>query len=151
MTISTLSAADISEAPITIVPATHALVYTLVMVSAADAEMSDNELAMIGDMVRHLPVFRGFDINQLPNVARECTVFLAQEDGMRKTLHLIAQSLADRLHETAYAIACDMAAADGSVSPEEMRLLEILASELKIDRLHAAAIERGARARYLIA
>jgi len=30
-------------------------------------------------------------------------------------------------------------------------LLELLRFELDIDRLHAAAIERGARARYLVA
>jgi tellurite resistance protein len=112
--------------------------------------MSDNEMSLIGDLVRHLPVFRNFDINNLPDVARECTAYLSAENGMRRTLHLIAESVPARLRETAYAIACDVAAADGSVSNEEARLLELLRGELSIDRLHAAAIERGARARYLV-
>ncbi|MCB4380053.1 2-dehydro-3-deoxyphosphooctonate aldolase, partial [Synechococcus sp. MU1644] len=42
-----------------------------------------------------------------------------------------------------------VAAADGSLNDRELRLLEEIRYELDIDRLHAAAIERGARARHL--
>jgi len=58
--------------------------------------------------------------------------------------------LPEKLHETAYAVACDVAAADGSVKPEEARLLEILRGRLRIDNLAGAAIERGARARHAV-
>lgn len=147
---TTVSAALMVETESQPVPVDHALIYMMVMISAADAQMSDNEMSLIGDLVRHLPVFKKFDINNLPDVARECTAYLSAENGMRRTLHLIADSVPPRLRETAYAIACDIAAADGSVSTEEARLLELLRGELSIDRLHAAAIERGARARYLV-
>ena len=60
-----------------------------------------------------------------------------------------ANSLPERLWETAYALSCDVAAADGKLGQDELRLLEELRDELVIDRLHAAAIERGARARHL--
>ena len=53
-----------------------------------------------------------------------------------------------KLHETAYAIACDLVAADGEVTQEELRLLELIRHRLNVDRLTAAAIERGARARF---
>jgi tellurite resistance protein len=53
------------------------------------------------------------------------------------------------LWETAYAIACDVAAADGMLAQTELRFLEELRYALNIDRLHAAAIERGARARHM--
>jgi len=129
----------------------EALIFVMVMLSAADAEMTDAEMGMIGDTVRHLPVFRDFNINLLPDVARDCNRHLQAPDGMRHTLHVIRDGLPPRLYETAYAVACDMAAADGSVSAEEARLLELLRGELELDRLHAAAIERGARARYLVA
>lgn len=144
------SAARASHPDTTPVPAQDALIYVMVMLSAADAEMSNDELTLIGDLVRHLPVFRTFDINTLTTVARDCTRHLSRDDGMRHTLHLIRESLPKPLRETAYALGCDLAAADGTVSPEEMRLLELLRHELDIDRLHAAAIERGARARYLV-
>ena len=43
-----------------------------------------------------------------------------------------------------------VAAADGSLAETELRLLEEIRYELEIDRLHAAAIERGARARHTV-
>ena len=55
----------------------------------------------------------------------------------------------ERLFETAYALSCDVAAADGTLDESELRLLEEIRYELTIDRLHAAAIERGARARHM--
>ncbi|HHX91319.1 MAG TPA: 2-dehydro-3-deoxyphosphooctonate aldolase, partial [Paracoccus sp.] len=39
--------------------------------------------------------------------------------------------------------------ADGKLLQTELRYLEELRFELNIDRLHAAAIERGARARHM--
>ena len=53
-----------------------------------------------------------------------------------------------RLHETAYALACDIAAVGGRLRTEETRLLGDLRHKLEIGRLPAAAIERGAEARY---
>ena len=37
---------------------------------------------------------------------------------------------------------------DGALTQTELRLLEEMRHELNLDRLHAAAIERGARARF---
>jgi len=34
-----------------------ALIYAMVLVSAADAEMTDSELRTIGEVVTHFPVF----------------------------------------------------------------------------------------------
>lgn len=147
MTATARATASIPE----IVPTQHALIYLMVMVAASDGDMKDAEFSLIGDMVRHLPVFNGFDIETLPEVARSSTPHFADPDGLHHVLHLIRRSLPERLYETAYAVACDMAAADGGISPEEMRVLELLRHDLNIDRLHAAAIELGARARYLVA
>ncbi len=54
-----------------------------------------------------------------------------------------------KLRETAYALACDVAAADGKVQEEEALMLEMIRHRLNIERLAAAAIERGARARFM--
>jgi uncharacterized tellurite resistance protein B-like protein len=62
----------------------------------------------------------------------------------------IRDALPERLHETAYALACDVAAADGRLRDTELRMLQEIRDELEIDRLHAAAIERGARARHMM-
>jgi tellurite resistance protein len=125
-----------------------ALIYTMVIVSAADSNLSDAELQMIGDIIGHLPVFRGFDRQQLPAVLNRCTRSLAGENGLDATLQAITTALPANLRETAYAIACDLIAADGSASQEEMRVLDMLRHSFTIDRLIAFAIERGARARF---
>ncbi|MGE5270146.1 MAG: tellurite resistance TerB family protein [Thiohalocapsa sp.] len=125
-----------------------ALIYTMVIVSAADADMSDSELQTLGEIIGHLPVFRDFDRNGLPALLNGCAEALAREDGLDATLDAIRESLPPNLRETAYAIACDLVAADGEASQEELRILELLRHRLNVDRLTAAAIERGARARF---
>lgn len=126
-----------------------ALIYTMVLASASDGSMSDKELETLSETVRFLPVFRGFDRGRIAELSRECARLLQDEDGLDKAIAVIQSALPDRLRETAYAIACDVVAADGSASQEELRLLEMLRHALEIDRLHAAAIERGARARHM--
>ena len=124
-----------------------ALIYTMVIVSAADADMADSELQVIGDIIGHLPAFRGFDRKRLPSLLNACAEALANDDGLDQTLDAIKASLPPNLRETAYAIACDLVAADGEASQEELRVLEMIRHRLNVDRLTAAAIERGARAR----
>jgi tellurite resistance protein len=126
----------------------RALIYTMVIVSAADSDMPDAELRILGDIVGDLPVFRGFDRGELPRVLNDCTDLIGREDGLEETLKAIKAALPAKLRETAYAIACDLAAADGEATQEELRVLELIRHRLNIDRLIAVAIERGARARF---
>lgn len=125
-----------------------ALLHTMVMVAAADADMTDQELDKIGELVRYLPVFRDFDQSRIPEIAGECSALLQDEDGLDVALDRIRDALPKRLRETAYAVACDVAAADGRIGQEVLRLLELLRHRLELDPLAAAAIERGARARH---
>ncbi|MGD9615639.1 MAG: tellurite resistance TerB family protein [Alphaproteobacteria bacterium] len=125
-----------------------ALIYTMVIVSAADSNMTDAELAIIGAIVGHLPVFRDFDRDSLPRVLEACSQLLSREDGLEEAFAEIKQVLSANLRETAYALACDVAAVDGDAAQEELRVLELIRHRLNIDRLIAAGIERGARARF---
>ena len=126
----------------------RALIYTMVIVSAADSDMPDAELRVIGDIVEDLPIFRDFDRRELPRVLNDCTELIGREDGLEETLKVIKTALPAKLRETAYAIACDLVAADGEASQEELRILELIRDRLKLERLVAAAIERAARARF---
>ena len=126
----------------------RALIYTMVIVSAADSDMPDAELRIIGDIVEDLPVFSGFDPRELPRILNDCAELMGREDGLEQTLKAIKTALPAKLRETAYAIACDLVAVDGEASEEELRILELIRDRLKIDRLIAAAIERAARARF---
>ena len=126
-----------------------ALIYVMVMVSAADRNMTDAELHTIGEIVSFLPIFHDYDPGLLPKTTIACAELLDSEDGLDRTLGVIKASLPPRLRETAYALACDVAASDGEAHQEVLRLLELIRHRLDIDRLTAAAIERGARARFI--
>ena len=126
----------------------RALIYTMVIVSAADNELPEAELRIIGDIVGDLPIFRDFDQAELPRVLNDCTELISRENGLEETLTAIKAALPAKLRETAYAIACDLVAADGEASQEELRILELIRHRLNLERLVAAAIERGARARF---
>ena len=125
-----------------------ALVYTMILVSAADGDMTDNELIRIGETIEYLPIFDDYDGSRLTETAAACAEILSGADGFERTLDQILTGLPAKLAETAYVLACDVAAADGRVKQEESRLLEMLRDRLQLDRLAAAAIERAARARY---
>ena len=125
-----------------------ALIYVMVLMSAADSDMTDRELFTMGEMVRIFPVFRDFNQELLPKLSEDCAEILGQKDGLDAVIEIIADSLPPNLRETAYALACDIAATDGILATEEIKLLEFLRHRLDVDRLTAAAIERGARARH---
>jgi tellurite resistance protein len=127
-----------------------ALIYTMVLTAAADREMTDREIRRIRNIIGDLPVFADYPMDLLPKAVGACAELLQDENGLEQAFVLIKAGLPKRLRETAYALACDVAAADGAVGQEEMRLLEMVRHRLDIDRLIAAGIERGARARFTV-
>ncbi len=127
-----------------------ALIYVMVLASASDTDMTDAELRRIGHITANLPIFRGWDSKSLTKAAAVCAELLDDDDGLDKAFDIIKESLPHRLRETAYALACDVVAADGEVHQEELAFLELARHRLDIDRLVAAGIERGARARFAV-
>lgn len=125
------------------------LVALLIAVSAADTEIRTAELLTIEQMVNFLPVFAGYDKDRIKTISQTVFDLLEEEDGLDALFGLLRDTLPERLFETAYALSCDVAVADGALTQSELRMLEEIRHELSIDRLHAAAIERGARARHL--
>ncbi len=126
-----------------------ALVAVMVAVSISDATIRTSELLTIEGIVDHLPVFAGYDADRIKNISQTVFDLFEEEDGIDALFGLIRGTLPDRLHETAYALGCDVAAADGRLRQTELQFLAEMRYQLEIDRLHAAAIERGARARHL--
>jgi tellurite resistance protein len=125
------------------------LVALMIAVSASDENIATTELVKIEAAVQLLPIFSDYDTDRITHVTQVVFDLLEQEDGLDALFGLVRESLPKRLFETAYALACDVAAADGTLGEPELRLLEEIRYELSLDRLHAAAIERGARARHL--
>ncbi|GAB1479379.1 MAG: tellurite resistance TerB family protein [Rhodobacteraceae bacterium] len=129
--------------------AQDALVAVMVACSASDQNMRTAELVAIQRMVNHMPVFAGYDLDRVRRISQIVFDLFEEEDGLDALFGLIREALPERLNETAYALACDVVTADGKHNEVELRMLEEVRHELHIDRLHAAAIEWGARVRHM--
>ncbi|KEP69793.1 2-dehydro-3-deoxyphosphooctonate aldolase [Thioclava sp. BHET1] len=129
--------------------AQDALVAVMVAVSAADEDVPTSELLAISRIVDHMPIFADYDIDRIARVSKSVFALFEDEDGIEALFGLVRDALPERFFETAYALACDVAAADGALRQTELRMLEEIRGELAIDRLHAVAIEWGARARHM--
>ena len=134
--------------PIDVLSPQDALVVVMVATSASDQNMTDSELVTITGIIDMLPVFENYDRDHIATVSNMVGDLFEEEDGLDALIGLVEQALPDHLRETAYALACDVAAADKRVNMSELRFLEMLRHDLRVGRLAAAAIERGARARY---
>ncbi|WP_340297727.1 MULTISPECIES: tellurite resistance TerB family protein [unclassified Roseobacter] len=129
--------------------AQDALVALMMAVSLSDESVGTAELVTIEALVNNLPVFANYDADRMQNVSKTVFDLFEEEDGLDALFGLVNQALPEKLHETAYALCCDVAAADGLLGQTELRMLMEIRYQLDIDRLAAAAIERGARARHI--
>ncbi len=129
-------------------PTAHeALIYLMVVTSASDRDMTDVELARIGQVVRSWPIFEGFDEEKLVKVAQKCQELLHEDGGLQNVIALAQSAVPLHLHETAYAAAFEVAAVDLEMRMEELRVLQMLRRALAVDPLAVAAIERANKAR----
>ena len=136
-----MRARDALEAP-------EALVLTMVLVAAADGGMTDREIGVMAGQVQTLPAFHDFTSEQL-RVATDAAVrLLNEDDGLQHAAKLMRGALEPRLRETAYALSCEVVAANDVTQQRTLEMLDFVRTELHLDPLVAAAIERGVRARH---
>lgn len=128
--------------------APEALICTMVLVAAADGGMTDREIGVMTALVQTLPAFKDFSAEELGVATEAAVALLNEEDGLRHAARLIRAALGPRLRETAYALACEVVAADEVAGQESLEMLSFVGTELHLDRLVTSAIERGVRARY---
>ncbi len=126
----------------------EALICTMVLVAAADGGMTDREIGVMAGQVQTLPAFREFSAERLDAATEAAVALLNEDDGLPHAARLIRAALSHRLRETAYALACEIIAADAVAGQQSLEMLAFVATELHLDRLVASAIERGVRARY---
>jgi tellurite resistance protein len=125
-----------------------ALAAVMVAASAVDENLSTKELLSIAQMIDTLPIFGGYERHRLPSVSSTVFALFAEEEGLEALFAQVREALTPPLYETAYALACDVAAADGHAFQVELQFLLELRHALDIDRLTAAAIEKGSAARH---
>jgi hypothetical protein len=120
----------------------------MVLVAAADGGITDREIGVMASLVQTLPVFQNFSSEHLDQATDAAVNLLAENDGLAHGARLICEALEPKLRETAYALACEVIAADQASKQPSLQMLEFIGTELQIDPLVASAIERGARARH---
>lgn len=125
------------------------LVAVMIFASAADETIDRSELKTIEETIHYLRLFKEYDPHRVQLVGSWVFELLNSSNGLEILFEIVREALPRTLYETAYALACDVAAADGKLPQAELRFLQEIRYELAIDRLHAAAIERGARARHM--
>lgn len=127
-----------------------ALVAVMVAVSASDVAMSTAELVAINRIVNHTPIFADYDADRIRGITQTVLSLFEEEDGLDALFGLMRDALPAALLDTAYALACDVAAADGRLREAEAAFLAEFRAAMEIDRLHAAAIELSARVRHRV-
>lgn len=125
-----------------------ALIFIMIVVSASDRDMKDEELERIGHILDIWPVFEDFPKERLLAVSRECQQLLQKPDGLDRVFAVVRKELPKRLHDTAYALAFEVAAVDLEMRLEELRVLQLLRRNLELDQPTVDAIERAAKARH---
>jgi tellurite resistance protein len=130
-------------------PSAHeAMIYVMVITSASDRDMTDEELARIGQVVRSWPVFVDFSEDRLVDVARDCQELLHGGKSLEGILELARKAIPERLHDTVYALAVEVASVDLEMRMEEVRIMQRLRQVLEIDEATAHAIELASKARH---
>lgn len=139
---------DHSHLPRETLTAEEALICTMVLVAAADGAITDREIGVMSGLVQTLPAFHEFSRDGLDTATEAAISLLSEDEGLSHAGQMIRDALEPRLRETAYALACEVVAADRGNSQPVLRMLELVMQELHLDPLVAAAVERGARARH---
>ena len=125
-----------------------ALIHLMIAVAAADGQISGTEQREFTVLLQTLPVFEGFELTRLGDIAEDCGKLLDEDDGIDQIIQNVREAVPPRLYETAYALAVEVVVADADASQPELRLLEMLRDAFELDRLTAGAIEHSARVRY---
>ena len=126
----------------------EALVLTMVLVAAADGGTTDREIGVMSGIVQTLPAFHEFTSEQLETATGAAVKLLNEDDGLQHAARLMRAALEPRLRETAYVLSCEVVAASQVARQRTLEMLDFVRTELRLDPLIAAAIERGVRARH---
>ena len=114
--------------------------FCLLAVAQAAGPVSARELALIARLVATPETG---DTSSLA-LARD---LLDAEDGLESVLVLVCAALDRARCAQAYALAADFVMLNAQITPEEMRLLDILAENFRLNPLTRAAIDTAAQIR----
>src|SRR5438309_7989984 len=101
----------------------EALICTMVLVAAADGAITDREIGVMSGLVQTLPAFHDFSSERLESATEAAISLLEEDEGLTHAGQMLRDALEPRLRETAYALACEVVAADKGASQPVLRML----------------------------
>src|SRR5690349_9160263 len=102
----------------------EALIHLMVIAASSDAKVSDRELEIISRLVSRAPVFDNFDRSGLGEVAAHAIDLIKDSSNLEGVMKMVLEGLPERLHDTAYALAVEVATVDLHLEQAELRFLE---------------------------
>ena len=126
-----------------------AVITLMVMTSASDGTITQEELRTIGRVVRSYPLFSAEDEEALVRTSERAGELMSADGGLHRVIEAAKAALPEHLAETAYAAVVDVVTADENLNMEEIRILELVRDALGVSDDGAAAIEHAARARHM--
>ena len=126
-----------------------ALIAIMIAVSYSDGKVFGSELQAIEHFVDYTPIFTEYDVGRIATVKKIVVEMLGEDGGHAGLLEMLWPVFHENLFETAYAFACDIAAADGNIDESEIQFLIDLRNHLDIDNLGSAAIRRTTKALHM--
>lgn len=125
-----------------------ALAYVMLTMAAIDSTITAEEFDRMRTIVRELPVFNGFAESRIASCAQECARLISEPGSFANVLSVVQDALPAHMHDTAYALAVEVAITDLEIGEAEERFLAMLARTLGLSRLTCDGIERSAKARH---
>ena len=125
-----------------------AIMFCLLAVAQADGPVGARELDLIARLVETCRT--GGEAHRKTEDAASLALtreLLGAEDGLESGLVLVCAALDTARCAQAYALAADFVMLNARIAPEEMRLLDILAENFRLDPLTRAAIDTAAQIR----
>ena len=130
------------------ISAHDALIYLMVVTASSDATLTEQELQRIRRWSAGCRCSRATTASGSPRSPTHCADLINGSAGLDGVLDMAIAAIPQRLQDTAYALAVEVAAVDLRLEQEELRFLEMIRDRLDLDRLITAAIETAARARH---
>ena len=125
-----------------------ALIYAMATAASAQRAITAAEIAMIGDLVDHLPIFSGIDREKAVEIAGDCLEQLDRPGGIDRVSGQIREALSTRLRDAAYALCCDVIVAGCRLRRDRTEALERVRAQLEVNPASARVIERLAWLRW---
>ncbi len=122
-----------------------ALLFSLIAIAASDGALTKREYGLLESIAQNSDII---DINDIDSAINAALILLDAPDDIDNILPLIADNLPSDLYIYCYALCAEFTARNKIGTPEEVRLLDRLAQELKIARLPRAAIDYTMQMRY---